>query len=141
MNILYRGQTRRFGEKVRMTDGQPLPSVFVYGGIFPANEGQDFAIIYQQTPDIKKFSVYADTVGQYINRNDKFGKKIFCGDLLKVRAKNGTERLRLVIFDVNTSAFALLSKNRNVHYFKSDEIYEIVGNIYDNSDMFWGETK
>ena len=84
MIILFRGQTRRFGEKVRATDGFPLPSNFVYGGLFPANDGQDFAIIYQQYPDIKKFAVYADTVGQYINRDDIHGVKIFDGDILKV---------------------------------------------------------
>ena len=30
--ILYRGQTRKFGDKVRM-DGRKLPGIWVYGGV------------------------------------------------------------------------------------------------------------
>ena len=136
MIILFRGQTRRFGEKVRATDGFPLPSNFVYGGLFPANDGQDFAIIYQQYPDIKKFAVYADTVGQYRNRDDIHGVKIFDGDILKVRSNTGKEYLRRVFFDAHSSSFVLMSRNSNIHHFTPGEIYEVVGNIYDDADMF-----
>lgn len=135
MIFLFRGQTRRFGEKVRVTDGAPLPSKFVYGGLFPANDKQDYAIIYQQEPDIKKFSVYADTVGQYINRDDINGVKIFTGDLVKVCSKNRESLIR-VLFDAKTSSFALMGKNCNLHHFSSDKTYEVVGNIYDDADMF-----
>lgn len=113
-----------------------MPSNFVYGGLFPANDGQDFAIIYQQKPDIKKFAVYADTVGQYINRDDIHGVKIFDGDILKVRSNTGKEYLRRVFFDARSSSFVLMSRNSNIHHFAPDEIYEVVGNIYDDADMF-----
>ena len=33
--ILFRGQTRRYGEKVNITSGEPMESNWVYGGIFP----------------------------------------------------------------------------------------------------------
>lgn len=52
--ILFRGQTRRYGEKVRL-NGEKIKSNWVYGGIFPQNKGGDFAIIYQQEPTIKKY--------------------------------------------------------------------------------------
>lgn len=55
-NILFRGQTRKKGEKVTMS-GTPIPSNWVFGGIFPQNNGGDFAIIYQQDPEIQKFPV------------------------------------------------------------------------------------
>ena len=42
--ILFRGQTRRYGEKVRMGDGKKLPGNWVYGGIFPGTG--DFSVIY-----------------------------------------------------------------------------------------------
>ena len=60
-NILFRGQTRKKGEKVTMS-GTPIPRNWVFGGIFPQNNGGDFAIIYQQDPEIQKFPVYAETV-------------------------------------------------------------------------------
>lgn len=61
--ILFRGQTRRFGEKVRIRSGEPLPSNWGYGGIFhPNDRGGSFSIIYTYAP-IEKRSVYADTVG------------------------------------------------------------------------------
>ena len=57
--ILFRGQTRRKGEKVRL-DGAPVDSNWVYGGV-----SQNGRIIYQMEPEINKFPVYPDTVGQY----------------------------------------------------------------------------
>ena len=80
-NILFRGQTRKKGEKVTMS-GTPIPSNWVFGGIFPQNNGGDFAIIYQQDPEIQKFPVYAETVCQYTGKNDKYGGKIFENDIL-----------------------------------------------------------
>ena len=76
--ILFRGQVRRYGEKVRMATGAPLPGIWVYGGAArPHNSPKDFAIIYTYLSDTAESrdvcGVYADTVTQYTGIIDKDG--------------------------------------------------------------------
>lgn len=150
--ILFRGQTRRYGEKVNM-NGDKLPSNWVYGGIFPQNDGGDFAIIYQQEPEIQRFSVYADTVGQYTGLTDKNGQKIFEGDILAGNEYPFTcdgERnyfaevvwfedcpaFGLYVFKNPTSDVAGISSgNTELMENWDSSQWEIIGNIYDNSEL------
>ena len=132
--ILFRGQTRKKGEKVRL-DGSPIDSNWVYGGIFPNNKGGDFAIIYQQYPKIEKYTVYADTVGQYTGFLDKNGKKIFEGDIIQSLE---TKETAVVQWFPEHSAFMVWCKSSNevgFLYECTKSNIEVIGNIHDNPEL------
>lgn len=143
--ILFRGQTRKRGEKVRM-DGSPVESNWVYGGIFhPNNSGGDFSIIYSYDP-IEKRTVYADTVGQYTGLTDKNGTKIFEGDILiyVVGGEYDIDEKYLVVFDDDEAAFKVrFYYEGKVACYYDDiapcEHFEVIGNIYDNPELLKGE--
>ena len=138
--ILFRGQTRKKGEKVRL-DGSPIDSNWVYGGIFPNNKGGDFAIIYQQEPTIEKFTVYADTVGQYTGKNDKNGTKIFEGDILVI---HNNYRNPLLIEFTEFGWCCVIPNDDKYKHFRhpidnNNTKYEVIGNIHDNPELLRSE--
>lgn len=132
--ILFRGQTRRYGEKVRMGDGQPLPSHWVYGGILPGIG--DFSIIYgcenvaETFKGLSKWIVYTDTLGQYTGLKDKNGARIFEGDILSFR----TGRAHIVKFE--EGSFTLTDTAIPMRYANK---FEVIGNIHDNPELLGGE--
>lgn len=134
--ILLRGQTLRYGEKVKL-NGEKIKSNWVYGGIFPQNGEGDFAIIYQQKPTIKKYPVYADTVGQYTGMLDKNGTKIFEGDIVDFSDRSDGDSYGVIKYDTNETEFAIVYDSiytglgRQYH---SRDI-EVIGNIYDNPEL------
>lgn len=144
--ILFRGQTRRKGEKVRM-DGTPVESNWVYGGVLQGTG--DHSIIYQTEPDIEKKVVYTDTLGQFTGLTDKNGTKIFEGDIVKF--KHGDEfdekiyyRNYAVEFINTYVTYGLRLRNGSIHFpFKKATALqhdaEVIGNIYDNPELIGGE--
>ncbi len=137
--ILFRGQTRRRGERVYL-NGNPVDSNWVYGGIFPQNNGGDYAIIYSYDP-IEKHVVYADTVGQFTGITDKNGAKIFEGDIVKTKKYGKIVGHSCVndydIFSVKyePAMFRLEHHNREFVFVDEGTDYEVVGNIYDNPEL------
>lgn len=164
--ILFRGQTRRRGEKVNMA-GKPIEGNWVYGGIFQGTG--DFSIIYGSAdPDsitgsnLEKHVVYTDTVSQYTGLTDKYGTRIFEGDIVSVKNDQGEIYRFIMAFGecgdiqnikrtVGYMGFHFLSGNDETNKcmeigVRNDPLYwlnaydcEVIGNRWDNPELMGGE--
>lgn len=136
--ILFRGQTRRCGEKVNLK-GEKLPGIWVYGGVLQCKG--DFSIIYggDSPNDINKHTVYTDTLGQYTGLTDKHGNRIFEGDIVKTdKYGTGDGQGRNFEVAVEYGGFCLRDGWRRYNL-RPDDGIEVIGNIYDNPELLGGE--
>ncbi|MBQ7428371.1 YopX family protein [Butyrivibrio sp.] len=130
--FLFRAQTRKFGEKVRM-NGESVPSHWEYGACNKSTG--DFSIIY----DLKtgeKFPVYTDTVGQCTGITDKNAKYIYEGDIVK----DSHGSIYSVQYAAGWWGFQFVSADGTEHVTYSINgtsclSVEIIGNIYDNPEL------
>ena len=136
--FIFRGQTRRKGQKVWM-DGTPVDSNWVEGyGVCVGNG--DFSVIYAGSP-VEKFTVYTDTVGQYTGLTDKNGKKIFEGDICR---NTRTNEIVSVKWHGTMAGFVWSKRIENSHLYDFGELfraydkYEVIGNIHDNPELLGG---
>lgn len=137
--ILFRGQIRRYGEKVRIGDGFKLPSLWVYGGVLQGIGSH--SVIYgggnenDPSEGLEKWVVYTDTLGQFTGLTDKNGKKVFEGDIFATKFNKG-----LITFDDDraTFGFQIWWKGFPDDFATFKEFgkpeFEIIGNIYDNPE-------
>ncbi|GAA0259208.1 hypothetical protein GCM10008922_18610 [Faecalicatena contorta] len=139
--IKFRGQTRRRGEKVRMGDGAPIESNWVYGGIF-LGEG-DFSVIYTYEP-IEKFSVYTDTIGQSTGLHDMDGKEVYEGDVIE-NPDGVRMEIRYGLYDAycpvdrcnmdNVGFYAVGYGLPEMPIGCLEDYAKVIGNIYDNPEL------
>lgn len=139
--ILFRGQTRRYGEKVRM-DGEKVPSNWVYGGV--CRGVGDFSIIYgSYDADLRspteKFVVYTDTLGQFTGLTDMSGKKIFEGDIIEcwsegVKARGTVQQNRGGLWIIYPAWQKHIMWGLCPNEDGSTDT-EIIGNIHDNPEL------
>lgn len=138
-NILFRGQTRRKGERVLM-DGTPIDSNWVYGGTSEVSKDTgDFSIIYQTEPEIQKYPVYTNTICQYTGLTDKNGKKIFEGDIVFVTDVIGYSGQ----VDTGIGEIIFLEGLWYIDGRVQNGLYdidrcfqiEVIGNVFDNTEL------
>ena len=90
--------------------------------------------------------VLPKTVGQFTGLTDESGEKIFEGDVVKTRefGKDSGYGVNFNGFDVfeviYSSASFKLNNARRAFYLLNGQRIEVIGNIYDNSELL-GETK
>lgn len=132
--ILFRGQTRRKGERTSIS-GIPLPGIWATGGIFPQNKGYDYAIIYQQNPKVEKYVVHADTIGQYTGTNDSLGNFIYEDDIITFWVKNDTTRTRhkgVVEYSEPSACFMVrICESKDIVMLKDCCCIHVIGNVFD----------
>lgn len=154
--ILFRGQTRRYGEKVRMGDGFKLPSRWVYGGVLQGLGGH--SIIYggenadNPGEGLEKWVVYTDTLGQFTGLTDKVGHKAFEHDVIK---HHFGDEIGVIRYGKYNNPFGDDGFGGHAGFYvdwisgtypqtlRKDlgywmEMVEIIGNIHDNPELLEG---
>lgn len=131
--ILFRGQTRRKGQKV-WTDGTPVDSNWVEGYGVCMGKG-DFSVIYAGD-HVEKFVVYTDTVGQFTGLTDKNGKKIFEGDIVASQWCRGVVCYGEFNCSCCDGIYGWYFDGADIREY---DMYEVIGNIHDNPELLEGE--
>ena len=146
--ILFRGQTRKYGEKVRMGDGQKLPGHWVYGGVLQGVGSH--SIIYggenvnDPGENLDKWCVHTDTLGQYTGVKDRNGNPIFEGDIVVYDNTPynayGHRVTGVIVWHKWAWRCRYKEYESTYHYAIGTEDFfgaksEVIGNIHDNPEL------
>lgn len=78
-------------------------------------------------------NVVPETVGRYTGLRDKYGERIFEGDIVKLYLIDDVE-VGVIKFNNIMCRFMFFTKDGN-YSFDNDCIFEIIGNTYDNPEL------
>ena len=106
------------------------------------DESQKY-MAYQGTPDLETIQSFIHHFGdkvlmQFTGLIDKNGKEVYEGDIIKGKTFSGKENISYVIYDNNYGCWQLQTVGNKPLSFpiKSfNKELEIIGNIYENSDL------
>ena len=123
--ILFRGKT----DKGKWVQGVPFfeeDRCYIIEDLFICDE-------YDCTGAVNTM-VIPETVGQYTGLTDKYGKKIFEGDIIQSLE---TKETAVVQWFPEHSAFMVCCKSSNEvgFLYECTKIIEVIGNIHDNPEL------
>ena len=143
--ILFRGKRKDNGEQI---EGSLIRDVFYRHGteeccyILNVDNLKYYDSFYDLVEDYGIYEVIPETVGQYTGLTDKNGRKIFEGDIIKIRLDyieddetiskvydfNGVLCVDYETPDYNSTALGFL-------YGEGVYEFEVIGNIHDNPEL------
>ena len=113
---------------------------WVYGNLIVPEEiqGDEVMIVKALSDDAScTYHVDVNSVGQFTGRNDKNGKEIYEGDILKPINREQTCQ---VLFSERSASYILVFVSPDklaydMGFYDVERFFEVIGNIYDNKEL------